>query len=83
MIAQKKTNKKKIRSLFKEAILIPDIIFEAIKIKIPILVYCFDEFVIYFVLLRLIINPFLYCFYSPLVKYVILSDTSIFLIEIF
>lgn len=83
MTAQKKINKKEIRSFFKEAILIPDIIFEVIKIKIPILVCRFDEFVACFILLKLIINPFLYCFCSSPVKYVILSDASIFLIEIF
>lgn len=83
MITQRRINKKKIRSLFKKAIAIPNIKSKVIKIKISILVYYPNKFMTYFVLSKLTINLFLSYFYSLLVKYVILSDISIFLIKIF
>ncbi len=82
MITQKRINKKKIRSFFKKAILTVDIKFEAIKIKITILIYYFDKFMTYFALLKSIMNTFLFFYYSLLAKYIGSSNASIFLIKI-
>lgn len=69
------------RCLFREAIPIPKIESGAMKIKIPVLVRRLDESVAHFALSRSIINPFLSCFRSAPVKYVLSSDASMFPIE--
>lgn len=83
VIVQRRINKKEIRSLFREAISIPNIEFGAIKIKDFILVRRPNESLTCFALSRSIMNPFLSCFCSPPVKYVVSSNASIFLIKIF
>lgn len=80
---QKRINRKEIRSFFREPIPISNIISGTIKIKISVLVHCFDEFMTYFALLRSIINPFLSYFCNLPVKYVVSSNINIFLIMTF
>lgn len=71
-----RTNRKEIRSLFREAILIPKIECGVIKIKVFVIVRRPNKSVTCLALSRSIMNPFLSYFCSPPVKYVISSDTK-------
>ena len=61
MAAHRRINRKETRSLFREAIPIPNIAFGALKIKVPVLVRRPDKSVTRFALSRSIMNSFLSC----------------------
>lgn len=79
--SSKKNKVERYEILFREVIPIPNIKSGAIKIKVPVLVCRPDESVARFALSRSIMIPFLFCFRSLPVRYVVSSDVSIFPIE--